>query len=328
MKSIGPADEKYSFAPDAQTRHRAGVVGWLLLILPGCIWGASFLFIAEGLDAMEPNGVTFVRIAVGFLTLSLIPAARRPIRRSDRVGAAALGVLWLAFPLSMFPFAEQHVSSALTGMLNGATPLFAAAVAAGLARRMPPAMVLAGIAVGFGGAVLIALPGLSAAERSAGQTKGILLITVALVSYGFAINLARPLQQRNGALPVIWRALAVALILTAPLGVPAVLDAHWSPRSVAALLMLGAFGTAIANVLAATAAGRMGATTASATTFLMPVVALLLGIGVRHEQVAPLSVAGAAVCLAGAWMIRQARAAEQREAAPRPEPALASVRRP
>jgi len=328
MKSIGPADEKYSFAPQAQTRHRADVIDWLLLILPGCIWGASFLFIAEGLDAVGPNGVTFVRIAVGFLTLSLVPAARRPIRRSDRSGAAALGIVWLAFPLSMFPFAEQHVSSALTGMLNGATPLFAAAVAAGLARRMPPPAVLVGIAVGFTGAILIALPGMAAAENVAGQTRGVLLILVALVSYGFAINLARPLQQRNGALPVIWRALGIALIATAPLGVPAVLEAHWSARPVAALLTLGAFGTAIAYVMAATAAGRMGATTASATTFLMPVVALALGIGVRHEQIAPLSVVGAAVCLAGAWMIRQARASAEREAASHPEPAFASPQPP
>jgi drug/metabolite transporter (DMT)-like permease len=80
--------------------------------------------------------------------------------------------------------------------------------------------------------------------------------------------------------------------------------------------------------MAATAAGRMGATTASATTFLMPVVALALGIGVRHEQVAPLSVLGAAVCLAGAWMIRQARASAEREAASHPEPAFASPQPP
>ena len=289
------------------------MVNWLLLILPGCIWGASFLFIAEGLDAVAPNGVTFTRIAVGFLTLSLVPAARRPIRASDRWGVVWLGILWMAFPLSMFPFAEQHVSSALTGMLNSAVALFAAAVASILARRLPSTAVLVGLAVGVLGAILIALPGLDAGAAASGQALGITLILAALVSYGFAVNLAAPLQQRNGALPVIWRAQFVALLLTAPLGVPAVLGAHWSLRPVAALIMLGALGTALAYVMTAVAAGRMGATTASATTFLIPVVALALGVGIRHERVAPLSIVGAAVCLAGAWLIRQARTAEARE---------------
>jgi drug/metabolite transporter (DMT)-like permease len=288
------------------------VVDWLLLILPGVIWGASFLFIAEGLEALGPNGVTFIRIFVGFLTLSLIPAARRPIARSDWAATAALGVLWLAFPLSMFPFAEQHVSSALTGMLNGATALFAAAVAAVLARRMPSRTVLIGLAVGLVGGVLVALPGISEGGASGGQTKGILLIVAALISYGVAVNLARPLQRRNGALPVIWRALGLAVLLTAPFGVPDVLEAHWTPRALAALLTLGAFGTAVAHVMTATAAGRMGATAASATAFLIPVVALALGVGVRHEHVAWLSILGAGVCLAGAWMIRQATIADER----------------
>jgi drug/metabolite transporter (DMT)-like permease len=288
------------------------VVDWLLLILPGVIWGASFLFIAEGLEALGPNGVTFIRIFVGFLTLSLIPAARRPIARSDWAATAALGVLWLAFPLSMFPFAEQHVSSALTGMLNGATALFAAAVAAVLARRMPSRTVLIGLAVGLVGGVLVALPGISEGGASGGQTKGILLIVAALISYGVAVNLARPLQRRNGALPVIWRALGLAVLLTAPFGVPDVLEAHWTPRALAALLTLGAFGTAVAHVMTATAAGRMGATAASATAFLIPVVALALGVGVRHEHVAWLSILGAGVCLAGAWMIRHATIADER----------------
>jgi drug/metabolite transporter (DMT)-like permease len=289
------------------------MIDWLLLILPGCIWGASFLFIAEGLESVAPNGVTFARILIGFLTLSAIPAARKPIGRGDRVKTAWLGVLWLAFPLSMFPFAEQHVSSALTGMLNGATALFAAAVASILARRLPSLRMRVGLAVGFTGALLIAWPGMTSADPSDNQGFGVLLIVIALMSYGVAVNLAGPLQQRNGALPVIWRALGVALLLTAPFGVPAVLGAHWTRWPVVSLLLLGAFGTGIANVLTATAAGRMGATTASATTFLIPVVALLLGVTIRHEQVAILSIAGAAVCLAGAWLVRQARIADARQ---------------
>jgi len=287
------------------------VIDSLLLILPGIIWGASFLFIAEGLDALRPNGVTFVRILVGFLTLSLVPAVRRPILKSDRAKTAALGVIWMAFPLSMFPFAEQHVSSALTGMLNGAVPLFAAAVAGGLARRAPSRALVVGLTVGFLGAILIALPNLIASEGTNGQTVGVLLILAALVSYGFAYSLARPLQQRNGALPVVWRALGVALVLTAPLGVPAVLDAHWSLRPAAALVALGVGGTGLAYVMTATAAGRMGATVASAVNFCIPVVALALGVGLRHERVSWVSIAGAAVCLTGAWMIRQARLADE-----------------
>jgi drug/metabolite transporter (DMT)-like permease len=291
------------------------VIDSLLLILPGLIWGASFLFIAEGLEAVSPSGVAFVRIFVGFLTLSLVPAVRRPILKTDRWRIAILGVIWLAFPLMMFPFAEQHVSSALAGMLNGAVPLFVAAVASALARRAPARAVLVGLAVGFLGAMLIALPGLTASAGSGGQTIGVVLILAALVSYGFAYSLSGPLQQRNGALPVVWRALGVAAILTAPFGVPSVIAGQWSLWPAASLIALGAGGTAIAYVMTATAAGRMGATVASVNNFFIPVVALMLGIGLRHEQVAWVSIAGAAVCLLGAWLIRQARLADERLAA-------------
>lgn len=279
---------------------KSSVVDWALLVVPGVIWGASFLFIAEGLEAVAPNGVTFSRIAIGFLTLSLFPSARRPVARADWAGTAALGVLWLAFPLSMFPFAEQHVSSALTGMLNGATPLFVAAVASLLVRQLPDRGVITGLVVGLGGAVVMALPAMGGSNSAF----GVGLIVLALVSYGVALNVARPLQQRNGAVPVMWRALGVALILTAPLGLPEVLQGDWSLRPALAMLCLGAGGTAIANVLTATAAGRLGATKASATAFLIPVVALVLGVVIRHERVTALSLAGAAICLFGAAIIR------------------------
>jgi len=282
---------------------------WILLVVPGVIWGASFLFIAEGLQAMEPNGVTFTRILVGFLTLTLFPGSRRPVHREDWLGVALVGVLWMAFPLSMFPFAERHVSSALTGMLNGAVPLFVAIVAAGIARRWPSRGIALGLAVGLAGGVLMALPGLSQGRSTA---LGVLLILAALVSYGFALNVAQPVQQRNGALPVIWRAQALALVLTAPLGLPELLHARWSPAPLLSLLTLGALGTGVAYVLMVIAAGRVGATKASATGFLIPPVALLLGVLVRGEHVATVSVIGGVVCLAGAWLMRRA----QQELAP------------
>ena len=276
---------------------------WALLLVPGLIWGASFLFIAQSLEALAPDGITFLRFVIGFVSLSFVPGARQPVLKSDRAGIAWLSVLWLAFPMSMFPHAEQSVSSALTGMLNGAIPLIATAVAAILARRAPSRAVVGGLTVGFAGAVLMAIPGLDAGRSSA---RGVVLIMAALVSYGIAINLARPLQQRNGALPVVWRAIGLAMILTAPLGIPAVINAHWSLQSLLSVLALGFLGTAVANVVMAVAAGKLGATRASATSFLIPVVALLLGVAVRGERVPVLAICGVVLCLAGAWLIRQA----------------------
>jgi drug/metabolite transporter (DMT)-like permease len=313
--SVTPHAEALPTAPSTGPVGPAsgGAADWLLLTGPGVIWGASFLFIAEGLRSIGPNGVTFVRILVGFATLGLLPASRRPIPRTDWAGVALLGVLWLAFPLSLFPFAEQRVSSALTGMLNGATPLFTVIVAAVLARSAPSRGVVAGLAVGLTGAVLVAWPTIH--EGKSG-VDGVLLILAALVSYGFALNLARSLQQRHGALPVIWRAQAVALLLTAPLGMPDLLAARWSSGPLLALLALGALGTGMAYVLMAVAAGRLGSMRASATIFLIPPVALVLGVVVRGERVKLLSVFGCAVCVAGAWLMRRAQGDFRRDERP------------
>ena len=79
------------------------------------------------------------------------------------------------------------------------------------------------------------------------------------------------------------------------------------PGPLLALLALGALGTGVAYVLVAVAAGRVGATSASATTFLIPPVALVLGVLVRGERVALVSVLAGAICVAGAWLIRRAQ---------------------
>lgn len=277
--------------------------GWLLLIVPGLIWGASFLFIAEGLRSLGPNGVAFLRIAIGFATLAVFPSARKTVARKDWASVAWLGFLWFAFPLTLFPYAQRHVSSAVTGMLNGANPLFATLVAVYVARQMPPRGVSIGLAVGMFGTVLIALP---AVDESRSSALGVALILGAMVSYGLALSIARALQLQYGAVPVIWRAQAFALMLTAPLGLPELIAARWSLWPFLSMLALGALGTAVANVLMAKSAGRFGAARASSTTFLIPVVALVLGVVLRNEKVALLSIVGCAVCLMGAWLMKQA----------------------
>lgn len=276
----------------------------MLLVLPGLIWGASYLFIAEGLEATSPAGVAFGRFAIGSIVLAAIPAARKPIDRNDRLRVALLGVLWFAFPMMMFPIAEQYVSTALTGMLSAATPLFTAIVAAAMMGVVPSRRVVIALFVGTFGTVLIAVPSIGEGSNS---LTGVLLILAALLSYGFAINLARPLQQRNGGPPVILRALVLALVVTAPFGAIPAASGDWTLGPLLAMLALGGLGTGIANVMVATAAGRGGATRASSMAFIMPTVSLILGVAIRDERVALLSILGGAVCVGGAWLLANAR---------------------
>lgn len=298
--------------------HHSGAAEWLILSLPGIIWGASYLFIADALGAIGPGGVTFVRLAIGSLTLSLFPSARRSVLRSDWPKIVVLGAFWMAFPLSMFPYAERYVSSALTGMLNGANPLFTTTVAALIAWKLPRRRVIFGIAIGMAGTVVMGLPTLREGHST---VAGVGMILAALVSYGVALNLASPLQQRNGALPVILRAQLVALVLVAPIGARDALHVKWAPGPLAALLALGVLSTGVAFAIMSVSAGRFGAARASSAAFLIPAEALVLGVVFRGEHVAAVSLLGGVICVAGALVMRNKPAAEKAPVLPASSPA-------
>ncbi len=272
---------------------------WLRLAAPGLIWGTSFFFIAEGLEAFPAILITPMRIAFGFLALAFVPASRTPVPRSAWPRIITLAAVWMAVPLTMFPFAEERVSSSVTGMLNGATPLFVATVAALLFAKRASRAQVNGLFVGFLGVVLIAIPTVTEGKSS---VVGILLILLALCCYGFSLNVALPLQQAHGSLPVLWRAQIAALVMTAPFGLIGIgdIDFAWKPLLMVGLL--GVFGTGLAYVMTVSNAGRLGATRASVTTYLIPVVALALGAIIRNEEVHALSIAGCAVALVGAYL--------------------------
>ncbi len=162
---------------------------------------------------------------------------------------------------------------------------------------------LGGLGVGLAGSLLVAGPTLG---EGRGSALGPLLIFAAMACLAASLHLARPLQRRSGVLPVIWRAQAVALALTAPLGLPELAAARWTLGPLLSLLALGALGTGVAYALLASAAARFGATRAAAVNFLIPGVALALGVAVRGERVALISIAGAVLCAAGARLLQRA----------------------
>ena len=276
-----------------------GLVEWALLCGVALIWGSSFLLIEIGLESLEPAVIAWVRVTLGFLALIVVPATRTPLDRADYPRVVLLGFVWVAVPSLLFPVAQQHIDSALAGMLNAAVPIFSTVVATVLLRSVPRYRQAAGIALGFAGTVCIGLP---AARGSSAAAWGVLLVVVATLCYGIALNLAVPLQQRYGAPAVMMRALGVAAVATTPFGLVGLAGSRWSTGPVLAVASLGVINTGAAFVIMAALVGRVGATRGGVAVYFIPLVAMVLGIVFRSEVVLPLQWAGIAVVLCGAWL--------------------------
>ncbi|GBE21945.1 MAG TPA: DMT family transporter [Actinobacteria bacterium] len=288
------------------TRRAAfALTDWGLLTGVALIWGSSFLLIAIGLEGFPPTLIASLRLAIGAVTLALFPASRRPVDRADLPRIVLLGVIWMGFPMLLFPIAQQWISSSLAGMLNGSMPIFSAIIAAFLLRRTPGRNQIMGVLLGLVGIVAIGVPGI---EGGPSVLRGTLLVLVATISYGVSVNLAVPLQQRYGAFPVILRAQVVALALVAPFGLIHAGQTRFAWGPLAAVATLGVFGTGLALLAMTVLAGRVGATRASIAIYFLPVVAILLGVFLHGEYVAPLSIVGTAVVLIGAFLASRAEA--------------------
>ena len=306
-------------SPSATGTHFASG-DWVLLFLAAAIWGASFLFIDIGLDRFQPGVIVTARILFGFLALGAIADARRPLPRSTRPAVFALAVVWLAFPLTMFPIAEQWIDSSLAGMLNSTVPLFAAVIGAMWFAQRPTRLLVVGLVVGFGGVVVLSLPSLTTGSTEA---LGVSLCVLATISYGVASNLTVRLS-RYGTLAVLWNAQRYALLLTLPYALVGLPKSSFGWPQLSAMVALGALGTGVAFWAAGTLMARVGATRGAMITYFAPLVAIVLGVAFRDDNIHPQTLVGTALVLAGAWISSRGRAVSRDTSVPTEGPTSAA----
>ena len=275
---------------------------WLFSVV-GAIWGSSFLLIKISLASFHPGLITWARVALGAAALAALPASRVRIARADIFQVILLSVVWVGIPFTLYPLAEEHINSAVTGLLTGATPFFTGLFAALWFGRRSGGPQRLGIGIGFLGIVLI-----SVSSSSGGGTAvvGVVMVLLAAVCYGFATNLAGPLQRRYGSVPLMGRMLAFATVWTTPFGLVGWANSDVAAGPMVATVVLGVVGTGIAFALMATLVGRVGGPRASFITYLIPLVALGLGVSFLNERVTAASMMGAILVLAAAFLASRA----------------------
>jgi drug/metabolite transporter (DMT)-like permease len=288
----------------APAGRRFDTTDWALFLAISAIWGASFLLIDIGLDSLEPGVITLIRVGLGALVLNAIPHRRQRIDAGDRWRIAALSVIWVALPFTLFPLAEQHINSATTGLLNGATPIFTASIAIVFYKHRPSRLLLAGLVVGMLGVTLISLPSLG---EGSSEAFGVVLVLIADLCYGVSQNLSAPIIRKYGSITTMSRVLALSVVWVIPFGLVGLADSRVEVAPLAAVSTLGLVGTGIAYLVMATLVGRVGAPRASFITYLIPVVSLVLGVAFRDDHVPGLALVGVVLVIAGALLASRSR---------------------
>lgn len=280
---------------------RASLARFCLLSLA---WGSSFLFIKLALDGLSPPQLVLGRLSAGAVVLWCILAVRRqPLPRGFALWGhlVVLGVVANIVPFLLFAFGEQRITSGLAGVLNGSTPLFTLVFALGALpeERLSVARGL-GLVLGFAGVFLVVGPWDENPLTS--SLPGQLACLAASACYAAAFVYTRRFVAPHGV-PTLSLAAgqigaaAVTLWLAAPVvarGTPVL-----SPTVVASVGALGGIGTGVAYLLYYRLIRDVGATTTAMVTYLIPVVAVLLGVLVLDEPVGWNLFAGALVVIVG-----------------------------
>ncbi|MCZ2857926.1 DMT family transporter [Blastococcus sp. VKM Ac-2987] len=291
--------------------------GWALFVAMSVIWGVPYLLIKVAVGEVSPVSVVFARCVVGAALLLPWTITRGQLRPALRHWRPLLlfTVLEMTAPWLLLSYAEQTLSSSLTGLLVAGVP-FVAALAARLAgeeERLTPLRLL-GMGIGVVGiAVLLGL--------DAGGAGLLPVAAVALVVVGYAtapLVVSRALPEVPGV-----AAASVALVVTAavyaPFAVPRLGQVAAAPsEALLSLLGLGVLCTAVALALFFALIREVGPQRALVITFVNPAVAVLLGVWLLGEPFTLGLALGLPLVLLGCVLATRRSAAG-------PEPSVAAV---
>lgn len=277
--------------------------GWLAFAAMSLIWGVPYMFIKLAVDGGAPPAtVAWARVTLGALVLLALAwrAGTLAELRGRLPWVLAYGAVEMALPFPLIAYGEQHLPSSTAAILIASVPLLIALISLGYADVERPTPVrLLGLLVGFAG--VVTLVGIDVSHQPH-ELPGALAVLGAACGYACG-----PLILRRGLIDLEPRAtvgasLGAASLLLLPAALLSTPARMPSAGALGSIVVLGLLCTALAFVVFSVLIAEAGPARASVITYLNPVVAVALGVGLLGEQPGAATVAGLLLILAGSWL--------------------------
>ncbi|MFF3223160.1 DMT family transporter [Nocardia suismassiliense] len=294
----------------------------LALIALAAIWGSNFLLVDVALGGSNPAQIVAARLWLGgAILLGVCVAMRRHLPRGWSIWARLLlmGILGQALPWMLFAWGQQNVSVSMAGIYNSVTPLASLPVVWLLLRHKGSRGEVVASVLGFGGIIVLMAPW---GEESRSSLSGQLACLGGAVCYAIAYAYAKHLISTLGYSKIALAAsqAIVAGVLMLVVTAPQLLEPMDPSAAVLGSLIAMGVGTAVAFLLNYWLIGAVGPLQAGLAFYLMPLVAVALGIGVRGDVLYLHQILGATVVF-GALALQYA--IDRRESLDVPVPEVA-----
>jgi drug/metabolite transporter (DMT)-like permease len=272
----------------------------VMLTVLALIWGASFMLIKIADRELTPATLVLGRIGTAAVLLAAVAFVRLGPRetiaeiRRAWVWLVVVGVVNTAVPFWLLSWGEKRLDSGLASIIQGAVPIFNALLAFAFFREeRVGGLRLVGLGIGFVGVALLV----------GAQPQGKLLAALAVVGmalcYAIGTLIAGARLRGTPPLVVALASTSVSTIVLLPAGVIQAPAGMWHGETIAAVLVLGAVGTAIAYLLFYALIQRAGSNYATLVTYLVPPIALAYGAIFLGERFGSIAYGALALILVG-----------------------------
>lgn len=269
------------------------------------LWASAFVAIRHLGHDVSPGALSLGRLLVAAVALSLL-LVRSPRHRFTRTEVMLLlgcGIAWFGIYNLALNASEQKIDAATAAMVVQIGPIVIALLAALFLDEKLTGWLLLGMAIAFGGVVVI---GVAMRGNGGSNLSGVLLALLAAATYAIGVVCQKVLLRRLSGLEVTCYACWIGVLVCLPwVGDLSHVVGHGSGRTLLLVGYLGLFPTALAFSTWAFALRYTDAGKQALTTFLVPAIAALMAWLMLDEVPPALAFVGGATCVVGVLVTRR-----------------------